>query len=248
MADIDSLGATTSRYPGSLGHHDDDDGTDSDSDSNSDSSSLGEDTGGAFHDHSHPTFLRAPRFRATAAPDQGRHPAHRDHPVPDQLLPEIFSPQRRGGDKYVAGGLAAELRDWLVEIKRSEFADDGEGGTAGKQKQPAAAAAVRVGIDKVRPGGPGLTLVAGRVLPAGSGGGSSNVVHAILAGEGRRPEVLDTAGGGSSSSHGVVSPGAVVAISPPAWDAELLHRRWAVVYRWEVAGRDPAGGGGGGGG
>ncbi|KAK0727061.1 hypothetical protein B0T26DRAFT_115364 [Lasiosphaeria miniovina] len=265
MADIDSLGATSSRYLSSLSHHDDDDddgsGGGSDSDPDPDSSSLDEDARAPFQDHSHPTFLRAPRFRATAAPDQGHHPQHRNHSVPDQLLPEIFSPQRRGGDKYVSGGLAAELRDWLVGIKRSEFVDDDDdddddaGGRSGRgeQKQPAAAAAVRVGIDKVHPGGPGLTLVAGRVLPAGGGGGggSSNVVHAILAGEGRHPEGLNTASGSSSrssSSHGVVTPGAVVAISPPAWDVELLHRRWAVAYRWKVAGRDPAGGGGGGGG
>ncbi|SPQ20965.1 0e546d90-256e-4766-9347-bbb976b05f11 [Thermothielavioides terrestris] len=56
-----------------------------------------------------PAFRSAPRFKPAEPPDEA-------HAHPDPYLADIFSPQRRGA-KYFPGGLAAELRDWLVEAK-----------------------------------------------------------------------------------------------------------------------------------
>ncbi|KAK3377850.1 hypothetical protein B0H63DRAFT_478152 [Podospora didyma] len=170
-----------------------------------------------------PNFLKAPRFKASEQTD--RKAPQQDH------LADIFSPQRRGGDKYIGGGLAAELRDWLVDVKGSEFGDDSE------QKSCAATMAVRLAINHVHHGGQGLTLIAGRVArgdrPAKP---NAPTVHAILAGEGRVE-------GLGSSKKNRVSPGAVISIAPPAWDVEL-ETRWAVAYRWEVV-RNPGDGNGG---
>ncbi|KAK0720693.1 hypothetical protein B0H67DRAFT_577031 [Lasiosphaeris hirsuta] len=152
-------------------------------------------------------FHKAPRFISDP----------RQPPPASQPQPDIFSPQRRGGDRYVAGGLASELRDWLVEAKRGT----GDDGTTTAPTPAAAATSVRLGIETVRRGGSGIALVAGRVV-AGAGAPGQEV-RAILAGDG----VVEGLG------KNKVVPGGVVAIAPPAWDVEL-GGRWAVAYRWEM--------------
>ncbi|KAK3685775.1 hypothetical protein B0T22DRAFT_466497 [Podospora appendiculata] len=186
-----------------------------------------------------PQPARRPRFKSPAHPtDPHLHPA----PPPDShLLPDIFSPPRRRGAKYTSGGLAAELRDWLVEIKETSEATGG-----GDRRTSATAASVYLRIGQVRHGGPGMTLISGQ--PVGSGGIPSGpaAVRAILAGEG---SVEDGFGGGAAGSISKgrgnrVAPGAVVAVAPPAWDVDL-DGTWAVAYRWEVMKGDELGGGAG---
>ncbi|KAL2019701.1 hypothetical protein VTK56DRAFT_9238 [Thermocarpiscus australiensis] len=180
-------------------------------------------------------FHKAPRFRHPEPPAA----ADRDHPGRPNaaFLPDtIFSPQRRGA-KYVPGGLAAELRDWLVDVK--EGCADGEGeqraGLAAftPASASASAAAVRVTVDEVRFGGPRMTLIAGRLADGDAGGAGQAAgmgVRVILAGEGTIEGLGARRGCGKKNR---VAPGAVVAIAPPAWDVEL-DGRWAVAYRWEV--------------
>ncbi|KAK0635873.1 hypothetical protein B0T17DRAFT_503372 [Bombardia bombarda] len=173
-----------------------------------------------------PIFFHPPRFKTSEQNDLQDPP--QDH------LPEIFSPQRRrrgrGGDgvsggKYVSGGLAAELRDWLVDVKEET------------DKRPATAT-VQLAVEDVRRGGQGITLVTGRPVTAASSSGQGLGVRAILAGVGGIEDGLGGGGGGSASvirKRNRVLPGSVVAIAPPAWDVEL-DGRWAVAYRWEVVG------------
>ncbi|KAK3903837.1 hypothetical protein C8A05DRAFT_43006 [Staphylotrichum tortipilum] len=169
-------------------------------------------------------FHPAPRF-IPLSPRSHSHPSH-----PTALLnADIFSPRRRG-TTYLPGGLAAELRDWLVEVKggvdsegvggmaRSEVLGFG-GGTVG------GGGVVRVVVEGVERGGAGMTLVEGRVGEEGKG------VRVILAGEGRI-EGLGGGGRGGGNWERVV-PGAVVAVALPTWDVEL-DGRWTVAYRWEV--------------
>ncbi|KAK4158508.1 hypothetical protein C8A00DRAFT_39222 [Chaetomidium leptoderma] len=179
------------------------------------------------HSHDKPAFRTAPRFKLTEPPD-------RFHPDPDAYLAaDIFSPQRRGA-KYLPGGLAAELRDWLVDVKGGV---DGEGeGKATSSAlgfdHAATAAAVRVVVDQVSHGGLGMTLVSGRLMNGGGieGGLQPPGVRVVLAGEGN----IEGLGGGSGGGNrGRVAPGAVVVVAPPAWDVEL-DGQWAVAYRWEV--------------
>ena len=169
-----------------------------------------------------PAFHPAPRFKPAEPPDNNSttFPSHAD-----TYLDSIFSPQRRGA-KYLAGGLAAELRDWLVDVKGGV---DGEGEVRASSAvlgfdvltgAAAGAAVVRVAVEEVTGGGPGMALVAGRVV-----GGFGEGVRVILAGEGS----IEGLGG----NRGRVVPGAVVAVAPPAWDVEL-DGRWAVACRWEV--------------
>ena len=185
-----------------------------------------DDNTGTLLSTSKPAFHPAPRFKPAEPPDNSNaFPSHAD-----TYLDSIFSPQRRGA-KYLAGGLAAELRDWLVDVKGGV---DGEGevratsAVLGFDALPVSAAAVvRVVVEEVSGGGPGMALVTGTVV-----GGFGEGVRVILAGEGS----IEGLGG----NRGRVVPGAVVAVAPPAWDVEL-DGRWAVACRWEVVNREEGG-------
>lgn len=148
-----------------------------------------------------PKFHQAPRFK-TSEQLEARQQTN---------LPEVFSPQRRGV-KYVAGGLAAELRDWLVEVKGS---DDGGQGFA----NPVSLTAYQV--RRI----PGLSLVS-TAEPGGEPG-----VRVILAGDGKVT--------GLGKPEMAVS-GSVITISPPAWDVDLgpATGKWAIACDWTV--RDDA--------
>jgi hypothetical protein len=166
-----------------------------------------------------PTFRAGPRFKLTEPPDKFT-------PHPDAYLSaDIFSPQRRGA-KYLPGGLAAELRDWLVDVKGGV---DGEGEVKATSSAlsftSATGGAAKVVVGEVVRGGPGMTLVSGRVVD-----GDDGDVRVILAGEG---SIEGLGGDGGAGNRSQVVSGAMVAIVPPAWDVEL-DGQWAVAYRWEV--------------
>lgn len=167
--------------------------------------------------HHPPTFRPAPRFKAPEPPGLGSHP-RRATP-----LPEAFSPQRRGA-KYVAGGLAAEVRDWLVQVK-----------SAAEYDRPAEGASVRAAVDGVR-AGDGMWIVAGHHPATGAGAESGTEVDGgpariILAGDGRIAAGL----GGRKT----VREGGTVAMYQPLWDAHLGDLgRFAVACDWEVEDRE----------
>ncbi|KAK0651588.1 hypothetical protein B0T16DRAFT_454040 [Cercophora newfieldiana] len=162
-----------------------------------------------------PTFHPPPRFKPP--PDGGAKP-----PLPSETnLATIFSPHRRG-TRYLPGGLASELRDWLVEIKETDLDP--------ASHQPHAA--VRLAVEQVRHGGAGMTLIEGR--PIGEGGVLGGRAKAILTGEGMLGGQGAGLGGGDGNGAGrKVKTGAVVAVAPPAWDVEI-GERWAVAYWWGV--------------
>ncbi|ROV96303.1 hypothetical protein VMCG_07649 [Cytospora schulzeri] len=135
----------------------------------------------------HPTFRNAPRFKAPeAATGAQQHP-----------LPDAFSPQRRGA-KYVPGGLAAEVRDWLVQVKGASEYDRPAGSSIG------------VNVDEVR-SGVGMHIITSQRLD-GEAVDDGIPAKAILAGDGR------TAGLGGKS---IVKRGGVVSMSQPMWDITL---------------------------
>jgi hypothetical protein len=169
-------------------------------------------TAPAYTAQNHPTFLKAPRFKVPG--ETTEEPGTRT----EHFLPDAFSPQRRGA-KYVPGGLAAELRHWLVEVKGYGTDIDEKGGDSGDST------AVGLEIIDVRTGVPGITLVNGRQeLPQGE----ELRVRAILAGAGR-VSGLD--------GPNIARPGCTVLISPPAWDVKLgplPENKWSVVCDWAV--------------
>lgn len=217
-----------------------------------------QDTDAEDHDHTHegrvprPTsvkpqvqnpFLRAPRFKPKSPGPPDPPP---DVPVHHTLLPDIFSPQRRRGARYVPGGLASELRDWLLEVK----------GGSGTEPTPVAATA-HLSVETIKKCGPGInmTLVTGRPMIGGPDGTKvPRSFRALLAGDGRMEGLSGSGAGVESKLEGEeqgadeparkpLVPGAMVAIAPPAWDIDLGEEeeddqgdkgKWAVAYRWDV--------------
>jgi hypothetical protein len=143
----------------------------------------------------HPAFQRPPQFKATN--DLEARPQL--HPLPD-----AFSPRRHGA-KYLPGGLAGELRDWLMELK---------GGDEGEQL---GTAEVRIIVDDVR-AGPNMCIVRGH---RESAGGSLMV---ILAGAGRMVGLR---------RGNIVGRNSSVNLAPPTWTIQLDGMgSWTVVCDW----------------
>ncbi|KAK7946754.1 uncharacterized protein PG986_011075 [Apiospora aurea] len=173
--------------------------------------------------HQQPMFQPVPRFKPPELPE----PGHREP------LPDAFSPRRKGA-KYVPGGLASELRDWLMNI---------ESATGSKRDGDWAA---RLRVDEVRTAS-NMMLVSGSQQQqrqrdaddnmnngGGSGGGNGLFIsknggvssRVILAGEGRLQ------GLGKKSE---VSVGCVVAIARPVWGVDLgSEGQWVVACDWVV--------------
>ncbi|KAI0601557.1 hypothetical protein F4775DRAFT_540421 [Biscogniauxia sp. FL1348] len=165
-----------------------------------------------------PTFHRAPRFKAAAESPEGWSSlsAHRSEPLPD-----VFSPHNRKGPQYTPGGLAASLRDWLIEVE----AGSGSGsGTSGRDEDWIA----RIHVDEVRSGiNNGMTLVAGRqVMNDGQPDPNAAGFRILLTGPGRLV--------GLAKRH-EVRPGEVVGVARPTWEVVLQDLgRWAVACDWAV--------------
>lgn len=157
------------------------------------------------------TFLKPPRFRVPDPPEQGQLT---DPP------PEHFSPRKRG-QKYVAGGLAAEVRDWLVDIgsampSKSNTRTDGPW-------------LVKLMVDEISGGErAGFTLVRGRQVLSGDVDtmiDSLGVISVILAGE----------GAGTGLQNGTrVEVGTTVGITSPVWDVMIDGEKWGVGVDWKV--------------
>lgn len=151
----------------------------------------------------HPTFQNAPRFKAADITTE----------VQQRPLPEAFSPQRRGA-KYVAGGLAAEVRDWLVQVKGASEYD-----------RPAGSS-IDVVVDEAM-SAPGMHVIAARQLDTAVED-ESIPGKVILAGDGR---VTGLRG------RSAVKCGGVVSMSQPMWDITLDGLgHFAVACDWETTG------------
>lgn len=153
----------------------------------------------------HPTFQNAPRFKVTEFAEE----KNQQYPLPD-----VFSPQRRG-EKYIPGGLAAELRDWLVQVKGASEYD-----------RPAGSS-VQVTISEARAGN-GMWFVAAHQNDIYSRQHEANPTKVILAGDGRIKGL---------SGKNIVKEGGTVSMYQPMWDITLSDLgQLAVACDWDTEG------------
>jgi hypothetical protein len=152
------------------------------------------------------TFLKPPRFK----------PPDAERCVAAEPLPEQFSPHRRG-QKFLPGGLAAEVRGWLVDLES-------------RNARPQSAAgewALRMLVrDVAGGGGAGCTLVKGCLV-----GGNSEVERA--------DEVRMVLGGGEGMGEGLrkgeqARVGRVLSVKGPVWETDIDGVRWGVGAAWKV--------------
>ncbi|KAG9242613.1 hypothetical protein BJ878DRAFT_577270 [Calycina marina] len=150
-----------------------------------------------------PTFIKPPRFRP---PDPAEQAQSQQDPSPDQ-----FSPHRRG-EKYMPGGLAAEVREWLMNIEIS-------GAVNAAQKKDDVWLVTLVVEDISGDSRNCMTMVKG---DPGNGGPSMQV---LLAGESE----------GIGLQRGArVQVGRTVGIKGPVWDVEIDGEKWGVGVDWKV--------------
>ena len=161
-------------------------------------------------------FLKPHRFRP---PDPSESAQRASDPLPEQ-----FSPHRKG-QNYVHGGLAAEVRDWLVNIEGSIPAR--EVGRRGDEWL------VRVLVDECSGGGAEsqarMTTIRGRQVHSIGGEGemvdTAGKVKVMLAGEGQSTGLQK----GSK-----VEVGKTIGIKGPVWEVVIEGEKWGVGVDWKV--------------
>lgn len=158
-----------------------------------------------------PAFLRPPRFRP---PDPTKQ-THAD-PFPDQ-----FSPHGRGR-KYLAGGLAAEVRDWLVNLEATIP-------VASAQRIKEDSWIANVVVDESNgTGGTGMTMVRGRQA-------KSDAAHAIVNDSGVVKVILAGEGVGTGLKRGSkVEIGRTIGTKGPVWEVVIGGEKWGVGVEWKV--------------
>ena len=151
------------------------------------------------------SFVRPPRFLPPELTEETSEP-----------LPEQFSPHRKG-HKYIPGGMASELRDWLTNISSS----------IPPQKSKKDPWLLRILIDEVSSGEKvGMTMVKGRqVHDEGNVVDSLGEVRCVLAGEGM---------GVGLQKGKRIKVGSLIGINGPVWEIVVMRVKWGVVVEWKV--------------
>ncbi|KAK4503905.1 hypothetical protein PRZ48_004820 [Zasmidium cellare] len=141
--------------------------------------------------------IRRPQFlRSSVAPSEQFEP-----------LPEAFSPHRRG-EKFVPGGLAATMQQWVIETgQAAAHSRKGQGYLKGEDY------VLRARVVSIH--GKGPILVQARHLDGGD-------VRLMLMVDLKKDAIID------------VPAGAMVGVRAPTWDIELEGVSWTVGVDWKV--------------
>ncbi|KAL9598864.1 MAG: hypothetical protein Q9219_004203 [cf. Caloplaca sp. 3 TL-2023] len=146
---------------------------------------------------SHTTTTVPPRPSFTLPP---RSPS----PPPSLLTHPLFSPHRKGGPRYISGGMAATVRDWVVDVAASAPRRGNEWNIV-----------MRLGDCRAPEEGGKMILVQAEI---GEGGGDERWLL-VGQGDGRGREV---------------GRGAIVGVRTPVWDVEVRGERWRVGVDWGI--------------
>lgn len=174
----------------------------------------------AVERQSTPAFILPHEHLTTPAPDEPQFAAHpRFKPLPEPVvepkepLPGAFSPRKKG-QKFVIGGLADEVRGWLIDIETH--------GSVASIRAGGAHYALRLRVRNVEGGKGCFTTVVGE--REGERGGE---VKMILGEQGlgddlqriREPKMGD-----------------VIGVRPSIWETELEGEKFVVGAGWVVLG------------
>jgi hypothetical protein len=151
-------------------------------------------TPAAFPDESHLQSLRPAFLKPPSAPPDTSEP-----------LPEAFSPHRRG-QKFVPGGMAAEVRQWIVDATQS---------TSHSHTRRGVRHQLRVRVMESRgTAKDGLLMVRGSV-------------------EGKEARLILPSAGKNKTAAKIVQRD-LLEIKDPSWEIELDGGTWVVAADWRV--------------
>jgi len=162
------------------------------------------------------TFVKPPRFR----PPDGQEHQQR----PSEPLPDAFSPKRRG-QKFLAGGLAAEVTGWIMNLESSTPVPS----TTWSKDDTWMKDLI---VDEIR-GGPsdGMTLITGRQINLPLNEQESELVDSFAIFK------VILAGSGNSEAFQKATKLDVrkkIRIRSPVWEAVIEGEKWDVAVTWEV--------------
>lgn len=148
-----------------------------------------------------PQFVAPPRFRPIAEPEL----------EPREPLPAAFSPRKRG-QKFIIGGLANEVRGWLIDLETHS-------GSVGFKKEDTKY---------------GLKLTVHGV--SGGKGCFTSVIGEQVSGREVRM-ILGERGLGDDLQRSKESErGDTIGVKPPIWEVELEGQKYGVCASWSVLG------------
>lgn len=153
----------------------------------------------------HPNFIESGDLHRPAF----LRPPQQPHPITEPL-PEAFSPHRRG-QKFVPGGMAATVQQWVLETGQAAAQSRrGQGHQHGEDY-----------------------IMRAKVESAVESSGSFSVRARLP--DGRSLDFLLAGGRGSNSlPSSQIVPGAVIGIRAPTWEVELDGKMWTVAVDWRV--------------
>ena len=126
-------------------------------------------------------------------------------PSPTAAIPAFFSPHRRG-QKYVPGGLASSVRDWIIETSQQAH----NRAHARSEEEQSWDKRFRVGDCRVGDSNDGMILVEER----------SEAKRWMLVGKGRGETKVEV--------------GCIVGIREPTWEVPVGHQLYTVAIEWKV--------------
>ena len=152
------------------------------------------------------------------------------------LVSLLLSPRKRG-QRFVAGGMAATVRDWVLDMTNSIPATGN--GTQKRRDPPAETYTVRISVEEaVMDNRQGWILVrgprSGQPVRIEGDGTVPDRENWILIGA---PSSMGSATGAPLSHSKPATEmqnGAVVGILPPTWNVEIGDETWNVGARWEI--------------
>ena len=167
--------------------------------------------------------------------DDSRGLSKATDPAANGVLAALLLSPRKKGPKFVAGGLAATVRDWAFEIANAlPTARGGIQSQHGRSSEPAAS---RIKLEGSTPG----PREAWRLVRGRSHGGSHSATsegyldvspeHWILIGE-QRSSNMEIKRPRDKLQHDLHA-GDSVAVHPPVWDVRIAGKSWHVGPLWD---------------
>ncbi|KAF6234197.1 hypothetical protein HO173_007617 [Letharia columbiana] len=157
--------------------------------------------------HAQPRFV-LPRPKSTGTPSIPSRPPlilPPRSPSPTTATPAFFSPHRRG-QKYIPGGLASSVRDWIVETSQQVH----NRSHARRGEEEFWDMRFRAGECRAEDPNEGMILVQER----------SGAKRWMLVGKGRGETKAEV--------------GCIVGIREPTWEVQVGHENYMVAVEWKV--------------
>jgi hypothetical protein len=138
-------------------------------------------------------------------------PPQEENAAESAILPEVFSPHKRGSKIIAPGGMASTVRNWVLELQSV------------RTRHSLGESAKRRGAKQDQ----GRRIVAASVSSGGSG------VWMVHVSEEEQWLLIGARGYGGADSRSLVA-GSEVNLKPPTWTVDIEGQKWGVAIAWSI--------------